>query len=141
MAKAERTEIFDISLAKFFQAVSDFSSYPEFVTGVKNVSVEGARVNLDMDLMKRIEYSILVNQQLDATRGEASLNWKLDKSQQMKTNNGSWKLKSLSPSKTEVTYSLELEFSFPVPGFILKGLVANSLPKAMKEFADRALKL
>jgi ribosome-associated toxin RatA of RatAB toxin-antitoxin module len=53
-----------------------------------------------------------------------------------KKNNGWWILKSLGSQKTEVTYKLEVDFNFTVPGFILKGLIQKSLPGAVKDFCE-----
>jgi hypothetical protein len=33
-----------------------------------------------------------------------------------------------------------VDLNFPVPGFIMKGLVSNSLPAAIREFSERAQK-
>jgi hypothetical protein len=51
-----------------------------------------------------------------------------------------WELKSLGPNKTQVLYKLEIDFDFPVPGFVLKKLVASALPKTIREFSDEALR-
>ena len=145
MAAAERKEVIDVPLKTFFDVVCDFSSYPEFVTGMKKAKLlgeEGGRkkVEFELELMKRVQYVVSLAQTMDGNAGTAKVDWHLVSSEAMKVNNGTWLLKALGPQKTEVTYKLEVEVNFPVPGFIMRGLVGNSLPTAIKEFVDRAKK-
>jgi ribosome-associated toxin RatA of RatAB toxin-antitoxin module len=56
----------------------------------------------------------------------------------MKDNSGSWELKPLDNGKTEVTYTVRLDLNFSVPGFVMKSLVASSLPGMMAAFEKRA---
>lgn len=145
MAAAERSEVIDIPLQKFFDVVRDFSRYPEFVSTVKKTEVlakDGpkSKVLFDIELMKRLEYSINLVEENDPEWKSAKISWTLADSKFFKVNNGLWSLKALGPDKTEVLYRLELEFTFSVPGFILKTLVAGALPKAIHEFVDRARK-
>lgn len=125
-----------------YTAITDYASYPQFVTGMKDARVEegpqGRKVHFDLELMKRLQYSVLIESKLDEAAGTARVWWKLDRSEFFKANNGSWELKALGPSKTEVTYKLDLDFAFPVPGFILKNLVKGSLPSAIRDFGERA---
>ncbi len=146
MAAAERSEIIDVPLKKMFQAICDYSSYPKFVTGVKSVDVKsqdekGAKVHFDVEMMKRVEYTLNLSQQIDSEERNARVSWSLDNSKFFKISNGLWELKSLGPDKTEVLYKLEIDFSFPAPGFVLKKLVAGALPKTIQEFASRAKSL
>jgi ribosome-associated toxin RatA of RatAB toxin-antitoxin module len=146
MAAAERSEVIDIPLRKFFDVVRDFSRYPEFVSSVKKTQVlskddHKARVHFDIELMKRLEYAIDLQEEFDPEYKWAKLSWTLAESKFFKVNNGLWSLKALGPDKTEVLYRLELEFTFSVPGFVLKTLVAGALPKTIQEFVDRARKV
>ncbi len=146
MAAAERTEIVDVPLGKMFQAICDYKSYPSFVTGVKSVDVKsstdsGAKVHFDVEMMKRVEYTLDLSQVIDAEERNARVSWKLDESKFFKISNGLWELKSLGPDKTEVLYKLEIDFAFPAPGFVLKKLVAGALPKTIQEFTKRAKSL
>lgn len=143
MAEAAKTEIVDVPLQSFFNTVRDFASYPRFVTGMKETRIEESqgerrKIFFDMEMMKRLQYSVWATEKLEGDRGE--IHWTLAESSFFKKNNGSWKLKAVDAQRTEVTYSLEVEFSFSVPGFILKGLIGNSLPMAIKEFAKEAQK-
>jgi ribosome-associated toxin RatA of RatAB toxin-antitoxin module len=145
MAGAERKETVDVPLKDFFAVVSDYAAYPDFVTGMKSVRIlanapGSKQVEFDLEMMKRVQYTLDIRETLDAESGTGSILWTLHASDMFKANNGGWTLRAVSPTRTEVSYKLDLEFNIPVPGFVLKGLVANALPTAIKEFAERAKK-
>ena len=143
MAKAERTEIFDVPAEKFYQAVTDYKNYPKFVDGMKSVEVvtesgDSATVKFNLNLIKEITYTL----KLTGKKNEA-VSWSLVSGDMMKVNNGGWKLKDLGNGKTEVTYSLEVELKgfFPGLGMVEKTMVSTNLPMNMKAFAKRAATL
>jgi ribosome-associated toxin RatA of RatAB toxin-antitoxin module len=139
MAKAVKTEIFDVPADKFYKAIIDYKSYPQFVDGVesveiKNESTDGATVTMNLNLIKKISYTIKLNH-----TPNKEVNWSLVSGDMMKINNGKWTLKDLGQARTEVTYSLEVEFKGFLPGLglIEKTLVNTNLPLAMKAFAKK----
>ncbi len=143
MARAERTETFDVPADKFYQAIIDYKGYPDFVDGVESVNVsnesaDGATVTMNLNLIKKISYTI----KLSHKPGQ-EVNWSLVSGDMMKVNNGKWTLKPQGDSKTEVTYSLEVELKGFLPGLgmIEKTLVNTNLPLTMKAFAKRAASL
>jgi ribosome-associated toxin RatA of RatAB toxin-antitoxin module len=143
MAKAERTEIFDVPAEKFYQAITDYKSYPKFVDGMKSIEVvsesgDTATVKFSLSLIKEITYTL----KLTGKKNEA-VSWSLVSGDMMKVNNGGWKLKDLGNGKTEVTYSLEVELKgfFPGLGMVEKTMVSTNLPMNMKAFAKRAASL
>lgn len=140
MARAERTETFDVPADKFYQAIIDYKGYPDFVDGVESVNVsnesaDGATVTMNLNLIKKISYTIKLNH-----KPNQEVNWSLVSGDIMKVNNGKWTLKDLGGNKTEVTYSLEVELKGFLPGLgmIEKTLVNTNLPLTMKAFAKRA---
>lgn len=142
MARAERTEVFDVPVEKFYQAVIDYKNYPNFVDGMKSVeiqkeSADGAVVKFNLNLIKEITYTI----DLKHTPNQ-EVSWSLVAGDGMKVNNGKWVLKNVG-GKTEVTYNLEIELKGFIPGLsmIEKTLVATNLPLTMKSFAKRAQSL
>ena len=143
MAQAEQEKTYDVDASKFFQAVTQLEKYPEFVDGMKKVVVEkganGETIgHYELSMMsKDMSYSLKIKE--DAAAG--TLDWTLLKSDFFKVNNGAWKIESLGAGKCKVTYSLDVEFNFSVPGFILKSLVKGTLPTMMKNFYDRAKEL
>ncbi len=139
MARAERTEIYDVSPEKFYRAIVDYRAYPEFVEGVRSIDVqsessEGATVKFNLSLIKEISYVLKL-----AHRPNLEVSWSLVSGDLMKVNNGRWTLKDVG-GKTEVTYSLEVELKgfFPGLGMIEKTLVNTNLPLTMKAFGKKA---
>lgn len=143
MARAERTEVFDVPHDKFYKAIIDYKSYPGFVDGVESVDVKnesesGAEVTMNLNLIKKISYTIRLSH-----KPTQEVSWSLISGDLMKVNNGRWTLKDLGENKTEVTYSLEVELKGFLPGLgmIEKTLVNTNLPLTMKAFAKRAASL
>jgi coenzyme Q-binding protein COQ10 len=143
MAKAERTEVFDVPAAKMYQAIVDYQAYPQFVDGMKSVEVvnqsgESATVKFNLNLIKEVTYTLKLTGDKDKT-----VSWSLVSGDMMKVNNGKWTLKDLGGNKTEVTYSLEVELKgfFPGLGLVEKTMVSTNLPMNMKAFAKRAASL
>lgn len=139
MAKAEIEEIVDVPMDKLFAAITQYEAYPEFVAGVKKIDVERkgpglARATYHVSMIKDIEYTI----DLKDDQGAGTVSWSLVESAFMKANNGSWKLEDLGGGKTKARYALEVDFSFPAPGFVVKKLVKSTLSPMIKSFADRA---
>jgi coenzyme Q-binding protein COQ10 len=143
MARAERTEVFDVPVEKLYQAIIDYKSYPKFVDGMKSVDIqkessEGATVKFNLSLIKEISYTLKLNHFLNK-----EVSWSFVSGDLMKVNNGKWILKDLGQARTEVTYSLEVELKGFLPGLgmIEKTLVSTNLPSNMKAFAKRAASL
>lgn len=143
MARAERTETYDVPADKFYQAIIDYKAYPSFVDGMKSVSVssesaDGAVVKYNLSLIKDISYTLNMKH---VPNKEVS--WSLDSGDMMKVNNGKWTIKDLGGARTEVTYNLEIELKGFIPGLgmIEKTLVNTNLPMTMKAFAKRAASL
>lgn len=143
MARADRTEVYDVPAEKFYQAIIDYRNYPKFVDGVKSVVVEkedasGAVVKFTLSIIKEISYTITLKH-----TPNQEVSWTLVTGDMMKINNGKWTLKDLGDGKTEVNYNLEIEFKGFLPGLgmIEKTLVTTNLPISMKSFCKRAQEL
>lgn len=143
MAQATRTEVFDVPADKFYKAVIDYKSYPNFVDGVKSVDVQnesadGATVKLSLSIIKEISYTIKLTH-----KPNQEVSWSFVSGDLMKVNNGRWTIKDLGNNKSEVTYSLEVELKGFMPGLgmIEKTLVNTNLPLTMKAFAKQAASL
>lgn len=140
MAKATRTETYDVPVSKFYQAVIDYKNYNKFVPGVDSIEVlnesaDGATIKFNINVIKKISYTLKLGHKKDQ-----EVSWSLVTGDYMKTNNGKWTLKDLGGNKTEVTYALEIEVKGFIPGLSLieKGLVETNLPMTMASFAKRA---
>ncbi|MFZ4714318.1 MAG: type II toxin-antitoxin system RatA family toxin [Bacteriovoracaceae bacterium] len=140
MAKATKTEIYDVPAGKLYKAIVDYADYPKFVDGMQSVEVisnnpNGAKVKFNLNLIKTISYTINLTH-----KENQSVTWTLDTGDMMKINNGSWTLKDLGDGKTEVTYTIEVELKGFIPGLgmIEKTLVNTNLPLTLNAFYKRA---
>jgi coenzyme Q-binding protein COQ10 len=140
MARADKTEVYDVPVEKFYQAIIDYKKYPEFVDGCKTLvvekeSAEGAIVKFTLSIIKEIAYTLNLKH-----IPNKEVSWTLVTGDMMKINNGKWTLKDLGNGKTEVNYNLEIEFKGFLPGLglIEKTLVNTNLPMTMKAFCKRA---
>jgi coenzyme Q-binding protein COQ10 len=140
MARADKTEVYDVPAEKFYQAIINYKKYPEFVDGCKSVVVEkespeGAVVKFTLAIIKEITYTLNLKH-----LPNKEVSWTLVSGDMMKINNGKWTLKDLGGGRTEVNYSLEIEFKGFLPGLgmIEKTLVNTNLPMTMKAFCKRA---
>lgn len=138
MASASRTEVVDVDINKLYNVLVDYAKYPEFVEGVNAINVLSqnettAKVEYSVNMIKSFKYIINIKQE-KPTR----LSWSLDSGDLFKKNDGEWKLKDLGNGKTEVTYSLDLDFKMFAPSSILSALTSKNLPVMMESFFKRA---
>lgn len=139
MAEASKTITMDVPRDRLWSVITDYEKYAEFVDGVSKVKIVSRETG-----KVRVEYAISllskdITYTLDhAEQGPDKMSWSLIDSNIMKANSGGWTLKDLGGGKTEVTYSLALDFKIYVPGMILNGLVKSSLPKMLESFEKRA---
>lgn len=138
MATASRTEVVEIDINKLYDVLADYAKYPEFVDGVNEIRViskndTSAKVEYGINMIKSFKYIINIKQERP-TR----ISWTLDSGDLFKKNDGEWKLKDLGNGKTEVTYSLDLDFKMFAPSSILSALTNKNLPVMMESFFKRA---
>lgn len=140
MAQAEFHEVLEVDTKRFFSVVTNYEEYPKFVDGCKSVNVtregEGrVRVNYNVNVMSQdVNYTLDLHENSDT----GSIVWSLVDSNLFKKNVGRWEIKPAGPGKTDVLYTLDIEFKITVPGFILNRLVKGSLPGMVKSFEKRA---
>ncbi len=138
MASASRTEVIDVDINKLYDVLVDYEKYPEFVDGVSGIKVlakdeKTAKVEYNLNMIKSFKYTINLKQERPSR-----LSWTLDSGDLFKKNDGEWKLKDLGNGKTEVTYSLDLDFKMFAPSSILSALTEKNLPTMMNSFFKRA---
>lgn len=141
MAGASKTVVMKTSAEKLLLVIRNFEAYPEFVEGCHSARVlerqgeagsQKTRVAYSLEILsKEVHYTL---DHIDTPQG---VRWELIESNLLKANRGSWTLQARGPQEVEVTYELELEFSIPVPGFLLGGLVKSSLPAMLASFEKR----
>lgn len=138
MATASRTEIVDVDINKLYDVIVDYASYADFVDGVSSTKVisqneTSAKVEYSVNMIKSFKYT-LATTQVRPTK----VSWVLDSGDLFKKNDGQWLLKDLGGGKTEVTYSLEVDFKMFAPNSILTALTQKNLPVMMESFFKRA---
>lgn len=138
MASVARTEVVDVEINKLYDVLVDYAKYPDFVDGVSGIKVlsqsdTAARVEYSINMIKNFKYIINIKQDKPT-----HLSWSLDSGDLFKKNNGEWQLRDLGNGKTEVTYSLDLDFKMFAPSSILSALTSKNLPVMMESFFKRA---
>lgn len=138
MALVQRTEVFDIHIEKFYSAIVDYRGLPEFVDWIKDINVieesaEHAKVEYFVDMVKKTKYTIELTH-----RKPNHVSWTLVEGELFKKNEGSWELKDLGNGKTEVTYSLDIDFTGFAPKMVIQKLAASNLPELLESYYKRA---
>jgi ribosome-associated toxin RatA of RatAB toxin-antitoxin module len=138
MATATRTEVIEVDINKLYEVIIDYAKYPEFVDGVSSTKVlsqneSSAKVEYSVNMIKSFKYT-LATTQVKPTK----VSWVLDSGDLFKKNEGMWTLKDLGGGKTEVTYSLDVDFKMFAPSSILSALTQKNLPIMMDSFFKRA---
>ena len=143
MATASKSVIINVPPEKFFEVVTDYEKYAEFLPEVKRVKVEGGQGSI-----KEVTYTVdikakVINYTLKhSAEKPTKMTWTMIKGEMMmKGNDGSWTLKPTATGGTEATYHIDLKLSSLVPGFIEKALAEQSLPSLLANFKARAEKL
>ena len=143
MAEASKVVEMLLSRERIWKAITDYENYPQFVDNVHRVKIlsrEGGHTCVEyvIELMgKEIRYVL----DHDESRIPDEMTWTFVESALLKGNKGYWKLQPKGEGRTEVSYSIDLEFNFPVPGFIMGGLIRSTLPKMLGNFETRAKKV
>ncbi len=140
MATATRTAIVEVDINKLYETIVDYAKYPDFVDGVSSTKVldqneTSAKVEYSVSMIKTFKYTLATKQSRPT-----HVSWTLDSGDLFKKNEGEWKLKDLGNGKTEVTYSLEVDFKMFAPTSILSALTQKNLPIMMESFFKRAKK-
>lgn len=138
MPATERTEIFDVDQEKFFNVVTDYASYPEFVEGVDEIEVidqgdDVAKVKYSINLIKKFTYTLIIKQE-----HPNRVTWELESGDLFKENTGFWEIEDLGDNQIKVTYSLDLKFKMMVPKMVISKLVSKNLPAMMQSYYERA---
>lgn len=138
MANASRTEIVDVDINKLYEVIIDYGKYPEFVDGVSSTKVlsqneTSARVEYSINMIKSFKYTLAT-----AQNRPTKVSWVLESGDLFKKNEGTWVMKDLGGGKTEVTYTLDVDFKMFAPNSILQALTQKNLPIMMESFFKRA---
>jgi len=145
MGAVVRSIEIEVSADEFFQVVTDYPRYVEFVSEMRSIEVgrragSGVEVTYTIELAvgpakRRVSYTLLQNEE-----PPRRLTWSLVKGDFMKQNDGSWSIEALGPRRTRATYSIDVRFGLLVPSAISDFLTARNLPRMLGEFKAHAEK-
>ena len=138
MSAIKKTITINAPTGKVYETIVDFESYPDFMPEMKDAAIEKKTakemvVSFTLELFSKINYRLRIK--LDKPKG---LSWSLIDGQMMKSNDGSWELKSLAGGKTKAIYTIDVGFGPLVPKSISNLLVDKNLPEMLKNFKRRA---
>ncbi len=141
MTQVKRTIEVDVGAEQFFEVITDFASYPEYMAklGMKscqviNKSETAAEVRSNVKTMGLAEKYTL-RYVLDRPK---KVSWSLVSGKLMKENTGSWELQSLGDDRTRAVYSIEASFGWMVPKVLVAKGIETQLPKMLDAFKNRA---
>ena len=136
MAKTTHTEVFNCSVQEFYDLVSDYEKYPEFINEVKAVEIlkneDGTKlVKYDVSVIKTISYVLETRE-----TPPSEIHWDFTKGDIFKTMSGSWILED-EAGKCRAQYTVDATFGVFVPGPITKTLQTVNLRSMMSAFHKR----
>jgi len=137
MASTTTSELFYCSPEEFFEIVSDYERYPEFLSEVKECTIlekKGKKklVEFKVSVIKSFTYRLWLTE----TKNK-KIEWELESGDLFKTSAGSWVIEEDEDGFAFVTYSVEGTFKMFVPGAITKTLINVNLPTMMKSYHER----
>lgn len=135
-SSAETTELFNCTPEEFYQIVSDYENYPEFLSEVKETEIikeedNKKLVEFRVSLIKDFSYRLWITEEKNQ-----GISWVFDSGDIFKISNGHWKLED-EAGKTRATYWVEAKFNMFVPGPIAKALVSVNLPNMISAYHKR----
>lgn len=136
MPGAETTELFACTPQQFYELITDYEKYPEFLSEVKScklIRTEGSRklVEFSVSLIKSFSYRMWITES-----PHTHTEWTLESGDIFKTSTGSWDLEEVD-GKTRAHYRVDATFKVFLPGPIAKSLVSVNLPLMMKSYHQR----
>lgn len=136
MAEAKKAELFNCTTEEFYQLISDYEKYPEFLSEVKGAKVLKTEANkklveFNVSMIKDFSYKLWLTEEPNK-----KISWVFDSGDIFKLSNGHWILED-EAGKTRADYWVEAKFNLFVPGPIAKALVSVNLPNMMAAYHKR----
>ncbi len=137
MAKSSIIKVFSAPIEKVYEVITDYSSYPQFVPGIKSVEIISSEGNLtqvkyNVNIIKDITYILEMNH-----HSLNKISWELVSGDILKVNRGHWNLVDLKNGKTEVSYEIELDIKGFFPKSVINALAGKNLPSMIDAFGKR----
>lgn len=144
MPSASRSITVDVPPEHFFETVTDYEAYPEFIpetieTEILSEKKKGkgrvADVRFSIKVIKKVDYALRLTEE-----PSSKVSWTLvdDMPGPFKSNTGGWEIESAGKGKTKATYTVDVTIGFLVPQTITNMLVGSSLPKMLEQMKERA---
>ncbi len=137
MPAAQESIVINVPKEHFFEVITDFEKYPEFIPEMKSARIVEHRgneyvVDFTVSIIKKIDYRLkLVSYPFE------KLEWNLVKGF-FKKNYGYWLIEELGSEQIKATYYVELEMGLLVPKKLVNDLAQVGLPGMLKRFKERA---
>ncbi|HKC29559.1 MAG TPA: SRPBCC family protein [Jatrophihabitans sp.] len=142
MPSEESTQSIEIDAdpADVMAVIADFANYPQWTGSVRKAEVlEGGpggrarRVAFTLDAgIVRDEYELAY-----VWTGNEKVEWELVQGQMMRSQRGSYVLRSDGAGRTHVTYSLAVELAIPMLGLLKRKAERVVMDTALKELKKR----
>jgi ribosome-associated toxin RatA of RatAB toxin-antitoxin module len=136
LAKLETEHVFRGSVDKVFSAIGKYDLYPDYLPGVTKIEVLPAKatgsrcqVRYELNLIKKFYYVLDMFEE-----APNRIWWKLDDSNLMKQNDGSWEFTKKSADATKARYTLDVKFKGLVPSSITDQIAKANLPAMLTGF-------
>lgn len=138
MPGASSTVTIDAPPETLFDIVTDYASYPTFLSDVSEVKVvrrtdNGAIVEFSLNLIRKVSYTLRMVEERPT-----KVRWTLEQSSLMRENNGGWTIEALPDGKTRATYEVDVTPRGFVPGAVVSALTGRTLPATLDAFKQRA---
>lgn len=130
-----------------YEVIADFESYPDWAADIKHVEIEkrDAKKRPSLVQFRAAAFGRSTNYTLkyDYAKAPEELSWVLYESDSTKKMDGRYLFKEANGSgaerpATDVTYDLEVEMAFPIPGFVKRRAENRIMQTALKELKARA---
>ncbi len=130
----------DASAEDLYDAAADVAAYPDWASGVKEVEVLGLDAEGRVDrarfvlegFVKEIEYVLKYTHDRPHV-----LSWMAEESDDLKMLEGSYQFQPTENDATEVVYSLTVEPTFIIPGFIRRQAEKQIVTTALRGLRKR----
>jgi hypothetical protein len=134
------TVIVDASLARCLAVIEDFSAYPDWAHDVKDAVVlerdDHGRATLVEFRAAAMGRSAHYQLRYDHAASPSTLSWDLVSADLMTACSGRYALSETGDGRCEITYDLEIELTFPLPGFVKRRAEVRIL-NTVKELKQR----
>jgi ribosome-associated toxin RatA of RatAB toxin-antitoxin module len=137
--RVQESIVVEADVATVLETVASFDDYPEWQDEMKAAETletdengwgTKARFTVDAKVLSAtftLEYEYT----------ETSMSWTLVEGDKLTKNDGSYELKDLGDGRTEVTYTLEVGLSVPLPGMVRRRAAKQIVGSGLKGLKQR----